>query len=123
MREIHILLVEDSEGDILLTMELFRESVIDNRITVVKDGFEAIQFLKKQGKYVHADLLDLILLDINLPRIDGKEVLRFIKRDALLKSIPVIILTTSCAERDRAEAFKEQANFFITKPVNLEDFH
>lgn len=122
MREIHILLVEDSEGDILLTLELFRESVIDNRISVVMDGLEAIQFLKNEGRYVDADRPDLILLDINLPRVDGKEVLRFIKRDALLKSIPVIMLTTSCAERDKAEAYKEKANFFITKPVDLEDF-
>jgi chemotaxis family two-component system response regulator Rcp1 len=122
MKEIHILLVEDSEGDILLTMELFRESDINNRISVVRDGLEAIQFLKKEDGFSNADQPDLILLDINLPKIDGKEVLRFIKRDIMLKSIPVIILTTSCSEMDKAEVYREQANFFITKPVDLDDF-
>jgi CheY-like chemotaxis protein len=122
MRKIHILLVEDSEGDILLTTELFRESEIHNRISVVRDGLEAIQFLRKEAVFTNADLPDLILLDINLPKIDGKEVLRFIKNDIMFKSIPVIILTTSSAEMDKTEVYNEHANFFITKPVDLEDF-
>ena len=120
--EIHILLVEDNEGDVVLTLEALKEAKLTNRISVVRDGEEALSFLYKQGKYADAEAPQLILLDINLPKIDGKEVLAKVKNDPDLKKIPVVILTTSSSEKDILEAYNNHANCYITKPVNLEKF-
>ena len=120
MDEIHILLVEDNEGDIVLTKETFLDARIKNRISIVRDGEEAINFLNNNAA-TEIDLLpDLILLDINLPKIDGKEVLQYIKNNALLKKIPVVILTTSSSEIDMKAAYDYDANSFISKPVDFE---
>jgi len=122
MKEIHILLIEDNEGDIILTLEALNEGKIHNKVFVVRDGFEALQFLQQEGKHERALLPDLILLDINLPKIDGKEVLTAIKTDERLKKIPVIMLTTSSAEKDIIDSYNRYANCYITKPVNLNAF-
>ena len=122
MPEIHILLVEDNEGDIVLTLEALKEAKLKNQISVVRDGEEALQFLYKEGKYERQDSPQLILLDINLPKIDGKEVLHRIKSDPDLKKIPVVILTTSSSEKDILEAYNNYANCYITKPVDLDKF-
>lgn len=120
--EIRILLVEDNEGDILLTLEALKEARIGNEVDVVKDGDKAIQFLKKEGEFKGAKTPDLILLDINLPRTDGFEVLAVIKNDERLSVIPVIMLTTSDSEKDILESYQQHANCYITKPVNFENF-
>ena len=122
MSEIHILLVEDNEGDIVLTLEALKEAKLKNQISVVRDGEEALQFLYKEGKYERQDSPQLILLDINLTKIDGKEVLHRIKSDPDLKKIPVVILTTSSSEKDILEAYNNYANCYITKPVDLDKF-
>jgi CheY-like chemotaxis protein len=122
MKEIHILLVDDNEGDILLTREALEEAKIVNRISVAYDGMEAIRFLKKAPPFSHGDTPDLILLDINLPKMDGKEVLSIIKSDPELKRIPVIMLTTSSSEKDILTSYNNYANCYITKPVDLERF-
>lgn len=122
MHEVRILLVEDNEGDIVLTMEALREAKIRNNIDVVRDGEAALQFLKKEGIYAEAITPDIIFLDINLPKIDGTEILSIIKNDELLKVIPVIMLTTSDAERDIMKSYYNHANCYITKPVGLENF-
>jgi len=122
MSEIHILLVEDNEGDIVLTLEALKEAKLKNRISVVRDGEQALQFLNKEGKFVGVDIPQLILLDINLPKIDGKEVLLRVKSDSNLKKIPVVILTTSSSEKDILEAYNNHANCYITKPVDLDKF-
>jgi len=118
----NILLVEDNPGDIRLTQEALKESTIKSNLNVVKDGVEAIEFLKKKGKYSNAITPDIILLDLNLPRKDGREVLADIKSDDTLKMIPVIILTTSDADQDILKSYKLNANCFITKPVDLDQF-
>ena len=120
--EIRILLVEDNEGDILLTLEALKEARIGNEVDVVKDGDKALQFLKKEGEFKDANTPDLILLDINLPRTDGFEVLAVIKKDERLSVIPVIMLTTSDSEKDILESYQHHANCYITKPVNFENF-
>ncbi len=122
MSEIQILLVEDNEGDILLTLEAFKEIKVKNSIAVVKDGEEAIGFLKKQGQYAGSQLPHLILLDINMPKLNGIEVLEFIKKDDNLKKIPVIILTTSSSESDISECYEKAANCYITKPIDFGKF-
>jgi CheY-like chemotaxis protein len=122
METIHILLVEDNEGDILLTQDALEEAKILTRLSVVKDGKEAIDFLTRQQKYLDAELPDLILLDVNLPKKNGHEVLRQIKGDDALKCIPVIMLTTSSTERDINLAYNNYANCYITKPVEASDF-
>lgn len=122
MPEIHILLVEDNEGDIVLTLEALKEAKLKNKISVVRDGEEALQFLYKEGRFSVEDLPQLILLDINLPKIDGKEVLMRVKSDPDLKKIPIVILTTSSSERDILEAYNNYANCYITKPVDLDQF-
>jgi len=122
MKEINILLVEDNEGDILLTMEALKEAKIHNEINVVKDGDAALQYMKKQGKYQDAATPDLVLLDINLPKMDGIEVLENLKNDELLKVIPVVMLTTSDSEKDIFQSYQNHANCYITKPVNFENF-
>jgi two-component system, chemotaxis family, response regulator Rcp1 len=117
MEHIDILLVEDNEGDIELTMEALKEARILNRVTVARDGEAAMTLLRSTSK-----LPDLILLDINLPKMDGMEVLSAIKTDNELKMIPVIILTTSSSDRDISRSYANHANCFITKPVDLDLF-
>jgi len=117
-----ILLVEDNPGDIRLTQEALKEGTIANELHVVKDGVEAIDYLKRKGKYASQPTPDIILLDLNLPRKDGREVLAEIKADDKLKLIPIIILTTSDAESDIQKSYKLHANSFITKPVDLDQF-
>lgn len=119
---VQILLVEDNPGDIRLTQEALKEGSINNQLNVVKDGVEALEFLHKKGKYNSAPTPDIILLDLNLPRKDGREVLHEIKNDEVLRMIPVIILTTSDAEQDIVKSYKLHANCFITKPVDLDQF-
>ncbi len=117
-----ILLVEDNPGDIRLTQEALKEGSIKNVLNVVKDGVEALDYLKKKGKFMNNPTPDIILLDLNLPRKDGREVLAEIKADEYLKLIPVIILTTSDADQDIIRSYKLHANCFITKPVDLDQF-
>lgn len=122
IRIIDILLVEDNPGDIRLTQEVLKEGKIKNMLSVVNDGEEAISFLKKTGKYTDAISPDLILLDLNLPKKNGREVLIQIKNDPQLSSIPVIILTTSDAENDIINTYASHANCYITKPVDFYQF-
>jgi CheY-like chemotaxis protein len=122
MRPVHILLVEDNEGDILLTTEALSEGKIANSLSVVKDGWEAIQFLEKKGKYSGELSPDLILLDVNLPKMNGHEVVKYIKTSEKLAHIPVIMLTTSTSPNDVMLSYKNHANCFITKPVEVKDF-
>ena len=117
-KPIRILLVEDNEGDIVLTKEALSEGKIRNTIIVARDGVEATELLSDED----FELPDLILLDMNLPRMDGKEVLTFIKQNNRLRKIPVIILTTSSSEKDIKESYDNQANCFISKPVDLDKF-
>lgn len=120
MKAIEILLVEDNPGDARLTREALASSKVRNRLHHTKDGEEAMAFLRRQGEYAAAPTPDLILLDLNLPRRDGREVLEDIKRDPSLKQIPVVILTSSEAEEDVLRSYRLHANCFITKPVDLE---
>jgi chemotaxis family two-component system response regulator Rcp1 len=122
MKEVHILLVDDNEGDILLTVEALNEARIINKISIARDGVEAIRFLNKQHPFADCETPDLILLDINLPKMDGMEVLAVIKTDQELRRIPVIMLTTSSSERDILASYDNHANCFITKPVDLDRF-
>jgi CheY-like chemotaxis protein len=122
MNTVKILLVEDNEGDILLTREALEEAKIMIKLKVVKDGKEAIDFLNKQGKYTAVQLPDLILLDVNLPKKNGHEVLKYIKETDGLKHIPVIMLTTSSSEKDINESYNNHVNCYITKPVEVDDF-
>ena len=121
-RPINILLVEDNPSDVRLTIEAFKDCKIHNKMSVVEDGMEAMAFLRREGKYTHAVRPDLILLDLNLPKKNGQGVLTEIKQDPKLKSIPVVILTTSEAESDIAKTYELNANCYITKPVDLEQF-
>jgi chemotaxis family two-component system response regulator Rcp1 len=121
-RPIEILLVEDSPGDADLTREALSEGKIVNNLSVVTDGIEAIDFLRKTGRHTDAPHPDLILLDLNLPRKDGREVLAEIKDDPVLRRIPVVVLTTSDAEQDVLKAYSLHANCYVTKPVTLEKF-
>ena len=122
VRPIEILLVEDNPGDIRLTKEALKEAKVLNTLTVVQDGVEALTCLRRQGQYADAKRPDLILLDLNLPRKDGREVLAEIKNDEALKFIPVVILTTSQDEQDVLKSYGLHANCYITKPVELEQF-
>ena len=119
---IEILLVEDNPGDVRLTLEAFREGKVRNKINVVNDGIDALAYLRKEGKYADVSRPDVILLDLNLPRKDGREVLEEIKKDPNLSRIPVVILTTSQAEQDVLQTYNLHANCYITKPVDLEQF-
>jgi CheY-like chemotaxis protein len=119
MQQIHILLVDDNEGDILLTKEALDDARIINKISIAYDGVEALRFLRKQAG---GDMPDLILLDINLPKMNGTELLGIIKTDPDLKRIPVIMLTTSSAEKDILASYNNYANCYITKPVDLDRF-
>jgi chemotaxis family two-component system response regulator Rcp1 len=119
---IQVLLVEDSPGDVRLTQEAFREANPSIQLHVAPDGVEALAFLHHHGAYVDAPCPDLILLDLNLPKLDGREVLSHIKNNDELKTIPTVILTTSNAEADVAKSYELQANCYLTKPVHLEAF-
>lgn len=119
---IEILLVEDNPGDVRLTIEALRDSKVRNRMNSVGDGVEALAYLRQQGKYVDAVRPDVILLDLNLPKKNGHEVLSEIKADPDLRRIPVVILTTSKADEDIIRSYDLYANCFITKPVDLEQF-
>ena len=121
-KPIDILLVEDSAGDVRLTQEALKDSKINNEVHTVLDGVEAMGFLRREGKYRYVPQPDLILLDLNLPRKDGREVLDEIKKDDGLKHIPVVILTTSRDERDILRAYNLHANAYICKPVDLDQF-
>jgi chemotaxis family two-component system response regulator Rcp1 len=121
-RAVEILLVEDNEGDVRLTREALREGHLRNRLHVVGDGERALDFLYRRGEYADAPRPDLILLDLNLPRRDGREVLADIKNDASLKRIPVVVLTTSRSEEDLVRMYNLHANCFITKPVDFDQF-
>ncbi len=121
-RLVEILLVEDNPGDVRLTQEAFKENKLRNSLNVVEDGLEAMLFLRRVGKYADASRPDLILLDLNLPKKDGREVLAEIKEDPDLKSIPVVVLTTSKAEEDVIKSYNLHANCYVTKPVDLEQF-
>ncbi|TVR19493.1 MAG: response regulator [Balneolaceae bacterium] len=122
MNSIHILLVEDNEGDILLIQEAFEEAKLINDLSIAKDGEKAIAFLNKEGAFIDVKTPDLIILDVNLPRKNGHEVLKFIKQHDQLKKIPVIMLTTSSSERDITQSYENHANCFITKPIEADDF-
>ena len=119
---IEILLVEDNPGDARLTREALRDAKVRNNLHVVLDGVEALAFLRRQGKHAAVPKPDLILLDLNLPKKDGREVLEEIKQDDQLRHIPIVILTTSQAEKDIIESYRLRANAFVTKPVDLEQF-
>jgi CheY-like chemotaxis protein len=121
-RRVEILLVEDSPGDVRLTREAFRDARRPLNLHVASDGVEAMAFLKREGAHVDDPRPDFILLDLNLPKMDGREVLAQIKADVDLKSIPTIILTTSEAEADILASYRLQANAYLTKPVQLADF-
>jgi CheY-like chemotaxis protein len=121
-RAIEILLVEDNPGDVRLTIEGLNEGKVRNNLHVARDGVEALDFLRRRGRFPDAVRPDLILLDLNLPRMDGREVLAEIKSDPDLKTIPVVVLTTSRAEQDILHSYQLQANCYITKPVDLEQF-
>ncbi|MCF2447431.1 response regulator [Dyadobacter sp. CY345] len=122
MNGIHILLVEDNEGDILLTTEALQEGKVSNKVSVVRDGEEALDFLDKKGKYASEEVPDLILLDVNLPRKNGHEVLQYVKTNENIKHIPVIMLTTSSSNDDVRKSYNNHANCYITKPVESEGF-
>lgn len=121
-KPIEILLVEDNPGDVRLTEEVLKENKLYNNLSVARDGEEALAFLRRQGKHNNAIRPDLILLDLNLPRKDGREVLEEIKADKNFKRIPIVVLTTSAADKDVFMSYENNANCYITKPVDLEKF-
>ena len=122
VKPVEILLVEDNPGDVRLTIEALKEAKVINSLTVLKDGVEALAFLRRQGEYAQAQRPHLIVLDLNLPRKDGREVLAEIKADDSLKRIPVVVLTTSQDEQDVLKSYNLHANCYIAKPVDLDQF-
>ena len=121
-RQIEVLLVEDDPGDVLMTREAFVSHKLTNQLHVVQDGADAMAFLRREGEYADAPRPDLVLLDLNLPRMDGREVLQAIKTDPSLANIPVVVLTTSEAEEDVLRSYSLHANAYVTKPVDFERF-
>ncbi len=119
---VEILLIEDNPGDVRLTQEAFKETDVPNRISVAKDGVDALAMLQRSPPYAHAVAPDIILLDLNLPRMDGRELLATIKRDPILAPIPVVVLTTSNAPTDIRQTYELGGNCFVTKPVDLDEF-
>ena len=119
---IDILIVEDNEGDVHLTQEALRKAKVQNRVHVASDGVEAMDFLRRKGPHATAPRPDLILLDLNLPNMDGREVLDELKRDEELKTIPVVVVTSSAAEQDIVRTYSLNANCYVTKPVDLNQF-
>jgi CheY-like chemotaxis protein len=122
MRPIEILLVEDNPGDVRLTVEALKEAKVHNHLNVARDGVEALEYLRREKSHANAARPDVILLDLNLPRKDGREVLADIKSDEELCQIPVVILTTSKAEEDILRSYQLHANCYVTKPVDLDQF-
>lgn len=121
-RPVQILLVDDSAGDVSLTREALHTARVANQLHVVEDGEQAMEFMRRQGRYASAPVPDLVLLDLNLPRMDGREVLRELKEDADLRHVPVIVLTTSADERDVLASYRLHANAYVTKPVEFGEF-
>ncbi|GED10195.1 response regulator [Cellulosimicrobium cellulans] len=121
-KPIDVLLVEDDPGDVLMTREAFEDHKVTNRLSVVADGVSALRFLRKEGEHEGAPTPDLILLDLNLPRMDGREVLAELKADEALRKIPVVVLTTSEAEEDVVRSYSLHANAYVTKPVDFDRF-
>ena len=121
-REIQVLLVEDDPGDVLMTREAFEDYKVHNQLHVVNDGEQAMAFLRQEGEYADLPRPDLVLLDLNLPRMDGRQVLDAIKSDPELSSIPVVVLTTSEAEEDVLRSYSLHANAYVTKPVDFDRF-
>ena len=121
-RLVEILLVEDNPGDVRLTREALKEGKIRNNLNVASDGVEALRYLRREGPYAGAARPDLILLDLNLPRMDGREVLQAVKMDPSLRHIPVVVLTSSAAEQDIVRAYDLHANCYVSKPVDLDQF-
>ena len=121
-KQIDVLLVEDDPGDVLMTREAFEENKVANRLAVVNDGASAMEYLRKEGQYVDAPTPDMVLLDLNLPRMDGREVLAAMKSDDQLRRIPVVVLTTSEAEEDVLRSYSLHANAYVTKPVDFQRF-
>jgi CheY-like chemotaxis protein len=119
---IEVLLVEDDPGDVLMTREAFEEHKVRNTLHVVTDGEEALAYLRREGRHANATRPDLILLDLNLPRVDGREVLATVKADEELRSIPVVVLTTSQADEDILRSYQLHANAYVTKPVDFDTF-
>jgi len=119
---VNVLLVEDNPGDVRLTQEAFKEAKMSIKLDVTMDGAEAIKYLKKEGEYENVTTPDLILLDLNLPKKDGREVLKEVKTDDMLKRIPVVVLTTSNAEQDIMKSYNLHVNCYINKPVDFEKF-
>ena len=122
IKPIEILLAEDNPGDARLTVEGFRDAKVKNKLTVVEDGKDALAYLRHEGPYANVSLPDLILLDLNMPKKDGREVLAEIKADEELRRIPVLVFTISSADKDILEAYNLQASAFITKPIDLDEF-
>lgn len=121
-RPVEILLVEDNPGDVDLTLEALEEARVRNTVQVVEDGVEALRYLRREGKYADVRRPDLVLLDLNLPKKDGREVLEQIKDDPALRRIPVVVLTTSDSEKDVLESYDRHAAAYIVKPVNFDQF-
>ncbi len=119
---LHILLVEDNKGDVILTLDVFQDLLMNNSVSVVDDGEQAIRYLNKKDEFAEAVTPDLILLDINMPRVDGKEVLRYIHQQPHLNHIPVIMLTTSASPNDKEDCYKANAVHYIIKPLDSENF-
>jgi CheY-like chemotaxis protein len=122
VQPIEVLLVEDDPGDVLMTQEAFKDYKIANRLSVVNNGEDAIAYLRKQGRFADASTPDLVLLDLNLPRRDGREVLRDVKGDPALRRLPVVVLTTSDAEEDVLASYELHANAYVRKPVDFDRF-
>jgi len=121
-RAVEVLLVEDNPGDVRLTQEALRESKVRNRLRVAMDGIEALAYLRRQGVHANAARPDLILLDLNLPGMDGRQVLQEIKTDPSLRRIPVVVMTTSAAEEDIIKAYDLHVNCYVTKPMDFAQF-
>lgn len=121
-KALHILLVEDNKGDVILTLDIFHDLLMNNSVSVVEDGEQAIKYLDKTDEFADAVLPDLILLDINMPRVDGKEVLKYIQQQPHLIHIPVIMLTTSASPNDKEDCGKANAAHYIIKPLDSESF-
>jgi CheY-like chemotaxis protein len=119
---VEVLLVEDDPGDVVLTKEAFDDNKVSNKLSVVSDGEEAMRFLRREADYADAPRPDLVLLDLNLPRKDGRQVLEEIKADETLRTIPVVVLTTSEAEEDILRSYRLHANAYVTKPVDFDQF-
>ncbi len=119
---IDVLLVEDDPGDVLMTREAFGDNKVANRLAVVSDGVSAMEYLRREGRYADAPTPDLVLLDLNLPRMDGREVLQALKEDPVLRRIPVVVLTTSESEEDVLASYSLHANAYVTKPVDFDRF-